>query len=76
MVIEVATGIVTILGLAIPLFYKWRRLQNEENSKVSVAPDSPKRNAFVERMRKRKAKLRAGSSKCGDGNAYKNEGGL
>jgi hypothetical protein len=38
--VSIAVGIVTVIGAAIPIFYKWKKLHDEETNHVDVASDN------------------------------------
>lgn len=58
----VMTGIVTLMGVAVPVYLKIRKARNEDRKKVDIAADSPRHDAFIDGMRERLKTLRQGGS--------------
>ena len=61
-IIGILTGIVTLLGAAIPVYFKWKKLKKAQNEKIKVAGDSDLHGVVSKRMQDRIKKLRKGRS--------------
>jgi len=49
----ILAGMVTLIGAAIPVYFKWKKNHDQNSRQVNIASDSPKRADFVRRMRQR-----------------------
>lgn len=55
---EILAGVLALIGTALPLYFKWRKLKGEYREKATTAPDNPELAPRNERMRKRLEDLR------------------
>jgi len=58
----ILTGLVGLIGAAIPVYFKWKKTHDENKRQVNIASDSPERSSFVHRMRERLPKNKAGTT--------------
>ena len=49
----VLTGIVTLIGVSIPVYFKWRKFKNESSKDIGIAPDAVDIESIRDRLRKR-----------------------
>ena len=61
-IIGILTGIVTLLGAAVPVYFKYRKLKKVQNEKIKVADDSGLHAAVSKRVHDRIKNLRKGRS--------------
>lgn len=59
-VIGILTGIVTLLGAAIPVYFKWRKLKRAEDEKIKIAGDSDLHGVVSKRVQDRIKIIRKG----------------
>lgn len=51
--ISIIGGLITLVGIAFPVFIKVKKHYDKDSKKVDTADDNSKRNVFINRMRDR-----------------------
>lgn len=50
-IVSILTGAVAVLTVALPLYWKWKKHNADENKKTDIAADDPRLDEFVEWVR-------------------------
>jgi hypothetical protein len=56
--ITILTGIVTLIGAAIPVYFKWKKYKKAQSEKVTIASDNSDHDAVAQRLRERLKNVR------------------